>query len=945
MNYKETLLLPKTGFPQKAGLTNKEPAQLEAWEKMDIYSRIRELRKGAPRYVLHDGPPYANGYVHMGTGLNKILKDVVVKYKTMRGYDSPYVPGWDCHGLPIEHKVMQESGAAELTKMQVREKCEAYARKYIDVQRQQFKRLHVFGEWENPYLTLNHSYEAGIIESFARLVEGGYVYKKLKPIHWCMSCETALAEAELEYRDEPSHSVYVRFPVGEDVKKLFGLEGKDKVYFLIWTTTPWTLPANVAIAVGAKFNYVAVKNGDEHLVFAEEMVEPVMNAAGITDYEVLDKKALGGDFENLTYNHGFIDRESRFILADFVSLEDGTGSVHIAPGHGAEDYDVGVQYDLPVISPVDSKGRFTDEFAEMKGLNVFDANEKINEMLKSKGLLLHHDTFTHSYPTCWRCKKPVIFRATEQWFIRVDHDGFREKCLDAIKNVKWYPSWGEIRISSMMSERPDWCVSRQRAWGVPIPALTCKKCSAPVFSTAIAERARDVFLEKGSNSWFTEDVEVFTPEGTACPDCSSTEFAKEEDIFDVWFESGSSWRVLLERDFGFPCDLYLEGSDQHRGWFQLSLMPAVGSMGEPPYRAVLTHGFMVDEEGGKISKSVKREAKQARSKEEQKREELFAFFADAKKAAEKYGADILRLWTASVDYSMDIKLSPEIIERRQGVYRKIRNTFRHLLGNLFDYEPSQAVDIESLEEIDKWVLSQLNALIDEATSAYDQFQFHQVYQKAHNFCVVTLSNFYMDVQKDLLYCGGPGPARKSAQTAMFQIVKKLALITAPILAHTSEEAWKALPGGPPTDSIHLADWPEKLDHSALSDETLIDKWAAFEKIRTEVYRHVETLRAAKEIGSSQQVKVALHFPGGVPENLKGQEELLSTVLIVSAVDFIDDAIEPSQEMAEAELKFGVRVEKVAHNKCERCWNLRPEVGSFEDHPGLCARCREVVTSG
>jgi isoleucyl-tRNA synthetase len=944
MSYKETLSLPRTEYPQKADLTKNEPLQLKRWEETGIYDKIRALRKGAPVYLLHDGPPYANGAVHMGTGINKILKDVVVKYKTMRGFDSPYVPGWDCHGLPIEHKVMTETRGKNLPIMKIRELCEAYARKYIGVQRSQFKRLHVFGEWERPYLTIDHSYESGVVETFRDLVAGGYVYKKLKPIHWCMNCETALAEAELEYRDERSHSIYVRFPVSEEVKKLFGLGGKEKVFFLIWTTTPWTLPANVAIAVGPNYEYDAVRlpSSSEYLIFADARVEPVMREAGIADYEIICK-VKGREFENKTYRHNFIEREGRFILADFVSLEDGTGSVHIAPGHGAEDYEIGMKYDLPVLSPVDSKGRFTDEFPLMKGVNVFDANKKINDLLVSNGYMLKRSEFTHSYPTCWRCKEPVIFRATEQWFISVDHDGFREKALAAIKSVKWIPDWGEVRIASMVEERPDWCISRQRSWGVPIPAFICNKCGASLVNAEIVDNVAKVFAKEGSNSWFARDAAYFLPNGAKCGKCAAADFKKENDIFDVWFESGSSWKILYERNFPFPCDLYLEGTDQHRGWFQLSLIPSVATKGVPPFKAVLTHGFMVDEEGMKISKSKPREGKGGLTPEEKKRDELYMFFADAYKAAEQFGADVLRLWTASVDYTLDVRLSPEIIERRQGVYRKIRNTFRHMLGNLHDFKPETALPFDELDEIDRWLLWQLEKLRNSVTDAYESFQFYTVYHEIHNFCVVALSSFYLDIQKDLLYCGGAGKSRRSSQTAMYMVTDTLARLVAPILAYSAEEVWKYLPAdGKRPESVHLADWPKPFDHPAISNEKMHGKWETFIKLRALVYREVEELRNSQNLGSSQQVEADLYFKSGVPETLVGQEDMFAAVLIASCARFHAGDVPGGRRSEDADPEAAARTVISKYGKCERCWNYRAEVGSFGDHPTLCGRCREVV---
>ena len=761
--YKETLNLPATRFEMKANLAQREPELQARWREQRLYARVRQARAGRPRRVLHDGPPYANGGIHMGTLLNKVLKDIVVRSLTMAGFDSPYVPGWDCHGLPIEHKVVKDLGskAASMSHAQIRSLCHTEALKWVDVQRSQFTRLGVMGDWDDPYLTLDPRYEAGILDVLADLVERGYVVRQLKPIHWCMADRTALAEAELEYREETTASIYVNFPMASGLPQSW-LEESAGVPWnaMIWTTTPWTLPANVAIAVHPDVEYAGIRYVDPanhqvvHAIVAAELATRVMGLRGIAFTEV--GRCRGKDLEHAFYRHPFIDRTSPFVLAGYVSVGDGTGLVHTAPGHGAEDYQTGRAYRLPVLSPVDEAGRFTAEAPEwLTGQAVLAANRAIIDRLKASGYLYHEQTLSHSYPHCWRCKKPVIFRATEQWFIAVDHDDLRARTLDAIGRVRWLPDWGRTRIEAMVSLRPDWCISRQRSWGVPIPALGCTGCQAQLLTAETVRHFRDLFRTEGADVWFTRPVEELLPPGATCPRCGGTTFRKEGDILDVWFESGSSHRAVLAGEFtlGYPAFMYLEGSDQHRGWFQSSILTAMGTVGKAPFETVLTHGFVVDEQGRKISKSL-------------------GNYIPAEEMTVKYGADVLRLYVASMDYADDISVSERGIKEMSEAYRKIRNTFRYLLGNLEDYErfDPALVDAAALQEIDRWLLGQLNKVIRDVRAAYERFEFYRVYQRIYQFCAVELSSFYLDVIKDRLYADAPAsPSRRAAQFVLARL--------------------------------------------------------------------------------------------------------------------------------------------------------------------------------
>ncbi|MDR3637550.1 MAG: isoleucine--tRNA ligase [Isosphaeraceae bacterium] len=930
--YKDTLNLPVTRFEMKANLTAREPKIQARWREEDLYSRIRKARAGRERKVLHDGPPYANGEIHMGHLLNKVLKDFVVRALTMQGYDSPYVPGWDCHGLPIEHKVVKDLGskAATMSHAEIRALCQKDALKWVDVQREQFRRLGVSGDWDNPYLTLDPRYEAGILDVLADLIEEGYVFRQLKPIHWCINDRTALAEAELEYKDESSPSIYVNFPMISGVPAEWG---EGPWHAMIWTTTPWTLPANVAIAAHADLDYVGLRYVDPasgrtvHTILAAALVAKVMGLRNVTEFEEVGR-VRGKDLEHAEYRHPFINRVSPVVLAGYVTVEDGTGLVHTAPGHGAEDYQIGRVYQLPTLSPVDASGRFTAEAPEfLLGQGVFQANPKVVALLKESGHLYHELMFVHSYPHCWRCKKPVIFRATEQWFIGVDRNDLRGRTLKQIDAVRWVPGWGRARIDAMVSGRPDWCISRQRSWGVPIPALGCETCQTQLLTAETVRHFRDLFREEGADAWYTKAVEELLPPGASCPHCRGTTFRKEGDILDVWFESGSSHRGVLAEGFalGYPAFMYLEGSDQHRGWFQSSILTAVGSTGRAPFETVLTHGFVVDDKGEKMSKSV-------------------GNTISAVKATEQYGADVLRLYVASMDYADDVRMSERGIKEMSEAYRKVRNTFRYLLGNLEDYarfDPS-SFPVESLQEIDRWALGQLNAVIRDVQAAYDEFEFYRVYQRVYQFCSVELSSFYLDVLKDRLYAEAPdGPHRQAAQFVLARLHDALTRLLAPIIPHTAEELWEFVPASPSRPlSVHLAEFPQP--DPAFDNDARTALWTRLLAVRAEILRELEKLRAAKVIGSAQEasVRVGSDDPD-LAALLEHERELLTTLAIVSEIEVGGAA--PANAARGIDLPvLWVQASRSPHAKCERCWNLRAAVGRSETHPTLCARCVAVV---
>lgn len=930
MDYKKTLNLPATDFPMKANLARREPEQLKEWEEKELYELLRKDSHGRPRFILHDGPPYANGHIHIGTALNKILKDFIVRSRQMAGFDAPYVPGWDCHGLPIEHNVEKELGARkkDMSQSEIRRHCRTYAEKFIDIQRDEFKRLGVQGDWQDPYLTMTYPYEAIIAKECCKFALDGSLFHSKKPIYWCCSCQTALAEAEIEYKDETSPSIYVRFPLIDDISDLLP-ELKDlkdkKIYVVIWTTTPWTLPANLAIALHPDFVYAAVQTGQgDILIVARELVSRCMDVFGIQDYRIvgeLDARSL----EKKRARHPLYDRESLIVLGEHVTLEAGTGCVHTAPGHGREDYEVGLQYGLEAYSPVDDQGRFTDEVGEFAGQFVFDANAGINKALTENGSLLAQERITHSYPHCWRCKKPVIFRATPQWFISMDKNGLRSKSLASIDQVTWIPHWGRERIYGMIENRPDWCVSRQRAWGVPITVFTCEKCGEPHMTPELMGIIHDLFAARGADAWFDTPTEEILPAGSTCAQCGHTGFKKETDILDVWFDSGVSHAAVLEarKALRWPADLYLEGSDQHRGWFHSSLLTAVGTRGTAPYKSVLTHGFVVDADGKKMSKSL-------------------GNVIAPSEVINQYGAEILRLWVSASDYRDDIRISEKILKQLTDAYRRIRNTGRFLLGNLFDFDPQKdAVPYDRMLSIDRYALHCLQELIQRACKAYDSYEFHIIYHALFNFCTVDLSSFYLDILKDRLYTSPPASLeRRSAQTAMYRIADSLARLMAPIMVFTAEEIWKYLPAAADkTESIHLARLPEVQEN--FIDEELAGQWRTVKLVRAEVTKALEEARAQKTIGHSLDAAVTVGLSDELYDRMAPFEADLRSVFIVSEAELQKGTLENAFKSQEAE-GISVQVAAAAGEKCNRCWVHDPSVGHQPDHPDVCRRCHDVL---
>lgn len=944
MDYKNTLNLPKTRFPMKANLIENEPKILAKWEREGLYDDIRRSRAVAKKFILHDGPPYPTGDLHLGTGINKILKDIIVRFYTMQGYDAPYVPGWDCHGLPIEHRVMQELGeeAFRMDKVEIRKRCKRYAEKFVKLQKTQFKGLGVLGDWERPYLTLSHEYEAGIIEVFGRLVEKGFVYRNKRPIHWCMSCRTALAEAELEYKEKTSPSIYVNFRLIEDTSKIwnafkeksptFKINPEDYIYVLIWTTTPWTLPANLAVAVHPDFEYTALRykhpeNQKTYIsIMANSLVNETMGKLNIKGFERLGTIS-GKALEWFAYKQVFDNKDCKVILADYVSNEEGTGCVHTAPGHGQEDYISGLKYKLPIFSPVSERGIFTKEASLFEGMHVFDANKAIIKRLDDAGLLLYSNEVTHSYPHCWRCLEPVIFRATEQWFVNIDNNNLRENTLEEIKKIRWVPAWGEERIAGMIRNRPDWCISRQRSWGVPIPAFYCKRCKTALLNPDVINSVRDVFKESGADSWFYKDASEFLANGIRCEQCGNTGFEKEMDIFDVWFESGSSHHAVLNKrdELSYPADIYLEGSDQHRGWFQLSILPSVGAWGCAPSRTIITHGFVVDEKGEKMSKSR-------------------GNFISVNDALKKFGADIIRLYTSSMDYKMEMNTSFDLINKISDVYRKIRNTFRYLLGSLDDFNPDEnAIEYKKMLELDRWALHKTQELISSVTSAIESFEFHRVYYLIHNFCSVDMSAFYLDISKDRLYTAYKDALeRRSAQTAFQQILLTLVRLIAPITVFTSEEVWAEINHkDEKVNSIHLAKWPTVVKDWL--DYELSKRWEKIIQVRTETARVLERLRASRLIGNSLEAKVDIFTNDESLYNLLEKYlNDLPMIFIVSEVNLKNE--KPSSAFQGHLIKeLWIKADISENKKCERCWNYRDSVGKDQDYQTLCKKCIEVIT--
>ena len=952
MDYKPTLNLPQTDFPMKANLPQREPKLLAWWEEKQLYQKIQEAGAEKPLYLLHDGPPYANGKIHIGHALNKILKDIIVKSKTMEGYRVPYVPGWDCHGLPIEHQVTKQLGEKKknLTAVQLRQLCRDYANKFFRIQREEFERLGVFGDWEHPYLTMDKSYEAAIVQEFGKFVEKGGVYKGLKPVLWCMADQTALAEAEVEYEDHTSPSIFVKFPFRKPAAELasgniFGIPALaevSRVSVVIWTTTPWTLPANQAIALHPDFDYAFIQVGNEVLVVAEKLTEQMIRACGLEDYKVLGIKKGKEEFEGLTCSRPLTEGQSPILLADFVTLEQGTGCVHIAPGHGMEDYLLALKYNqqplcnilpepLQIVVPVDHRGRFKQEVEDFAEQPVLKANPEIVKKLETLGVLVGHGSVDHSYPHCWRCKNPVIFRATEQWFVSMEQGDLRSRALKEIDQVQWFPPRGRDRIYGMIHNRPDWCLSRQRIWGTPIPGFTCTVCQETLADPDVIAHIATQVREKGADVWFEKSAEELLPPGTACSSCGAKTFKKEKDILDVWFESGVSHAaVLQERDSRWwPADLYLEGSDQHRGWFHSALLSSVTTEDRAPYKAVLTHGFVVDGDGKKMSKSA-------------------GNVVAPQDVIKQSGADILRLWVASQDYQEDLRISPEILKQMMDAYRKIRNTTRFLLSNLYDFDCSRhRVDYGELSRIDQWALYRLSRLIAAVRKAYADFEFRQAVHELDYFCSVDMSATYLDVLKDRLYTFPKNSViRRGSQTAILDIVMALSKLMAPILSFTSEEIWQTLPKEAARSadgfSVHTSSFPKS--DSAWANTKIEEDWAYLLAVRTVVQGALEGQRREKVIGAPLEAKVTIQVTPEHHDRVKEYEADLPSLFIVSEVIVKECASFSGDQGLVSDVDLGIMVDvaKASGEKCERCWNYRATVGSDSEHPTLCDRCLEAV---
>ncbi|UNL83948.1 isoleucine--tRNA ligase [Priestia koreensis] len=916
MNYKDTLLMPKTEFPMRGNLPNREPEIQQKWEEMNIYEKVQERTKGRPLFVLHDGPPYANGDIHMGHALNKVLKDFIVRFKSMTGFQAPYVPGWDTHGLPIETALTKNKKVKrkEMSVAEFRKLCEEYAWQQINNQREQFKRLGVRGDWENPYVTLQPEYEAQQIKVFGEMAKKGYIYKGKKPVYWSPSSESALAEAEIEYYDKRSASIYVAFPV-KDGKGV--LENDEK--FIIWTTTPWTMPANLGISVNADLDYSVVAVNGEKYIVASELLETVAKEIEWENYEVV-RTVKGAELDRVVATHPLYGRDSLVMLGDHVTTDAGTGCVHTAPGHGEDDFIIGQKYGLDVLCPVDEKGYMTEEAGEFAGLFYDEANKPITQKLEEVGALVKLSFITHSYPHDWRTKKPTIFRATAQWFASIKD--FRNELLDAIKETKWVPTWGETRLFNMVRDRGDWCISRQRAWGVPIPVFYAEN-GEPIITDETIAHVSDLFREHGSNVWFERETADLLPEGFTHEGSPNGQFTKETDIMDVWFDSGSSHQAVLEErdDLQRPADLYLEGSDQYRGWFNSSLSTGVAVTGKAPYKAVLSHGFALDGDGRKMSKSL-------------------GNVVVPSKVMNQLGGDILRLWVASVDYQADVRVSDNILKQVAEVYRKIRNTFRFLLGNLADFDPAtHTVSYENLREVDQYMLVKLNSLVEKVTKSYDQYEFAAIYHAVHNFCTIDLSSFYLDFAKDILYIEAPDQAdRRAIQTVLYETLLSLTKLVAPILAHTAEEVWAHMPHVT-EESVQLVDMPEATTYE--NADSLVAKWDAFMDLRDNVLKALETARNEKVIGKSLTAHVSLYANEETKALLESISEDFKQLFIVSGFELGGDLAD-APESAQTFDGAAIVVTAAEGETCDRCWIVTPTVGQDSDHPTLCARCAQVV---
>jgi isoleucyl-tRNA synthetase len=917
MDYSKTVNLPKTKFGMKAGLAQKEPAYIQRWDKMGLYEKQLEKRKSAPAYILHDGPPYANGEIHIGHALNKILKDIIIKYHYFKGNRTPYVPGWDCHGLPIELKVTEKLGdkAKQIPVLALRDECRKYALKFVKAQKEGFKRLGVFGEWENPYLTLSEEYEASIIEAFGELVELNYIYRGLRPILWCPSCETALAEAEIEYKDHNSPSIYVKFPVNSH--KINGV--KDKVYVMIWTTTPWTLPANTGLSFHPDEEYVALNVGDETAILAKKLASSVLSLKNLKpDNEITLTR---DDLLSMNVRHPWIDRESKIVFGGHVTMDTGTGIVHTAPGHGMEDYFVGLENALEMLSPVDDEGRFTNDVPEWKGIKVKEANGSIIEFLDKKGLLYHHSDFSHSYPHCWRCKGPVIFRSKPQWFFRVSDKTLSEKVLSELSKIKWIPKWGEERIRNMLAGRPDWCLSRQRNWGVPIPAFYCKDCDEAVLNKGTIDNIISIVKKEGVEVWYKREAAELLPKGYKCPKCGGANFSKETDILDVWFDSGVSSLAVLDKrpNLSRPADVYLEGSDQYRGWFQASLWPSVAVRDAAPFKTIVTNGWVLDEQGKQMHKSLGNTVSPA---------EVF----------NKFGADVLRIWVVSEDYTRDLRIGEHMIQACADSYRKLRNTFRYLLGNLDGFTPENSVKYNDMLDIDKYALAKLFALSNRVEAFYDEFEFHRAFREIYNFCVIDMSNRYLDILKDRLYIYAENSKeRRSAQTVLYHILKQLMIMLAPILPFTMEEIYHSYFAKSEDDSVHLEDWI--FSDKEWNNGALIEEFDFLMEIRETVQKALELIRNDGIIGNSLGGKIKIKsLTGKAKTVLEKHKNDLRYIFIVSQVEICDNIDNPTFKDNSVE----VSAMKADGEKCARCWNFSVETGKSDKFPELCERCAPIV---
>lgn len=927
-DYNKTINLPKTEFPMRAALAKREPGMLEEFERRDIYRRLMAKNEGKPRFVLHDGPPYANGNIHIGTAMNKVLKDFIVRYKNMAGFQAPYIPGWDTHGMPIETAIQKQGvKRSEMPVPEFRDKCRAFALEQVDKQRADFKRLGVIGDWDHPYITLTPDFEAKQVKVFGAMAQKGLIYQGLKPTYWCPTCETALAEAEVEYADDPVTTIFVKFRVHDDKGKLSRYGDLDKMFFVIWTTTTWTLPGNMAICLNPQLEYALVRANGEIYIVAAELAESVMSQSGISEYEIV-ATMYGGEFERMTAYHPFMDRDSLIILGDHVTLDAGSGCVHTAPAFGLDDFYVCQRYeeiptDISMEVSVNARGLLNEFAGPYNGIHVQKAHPVIYADLVAAGAILSAKDIVHSYPHCWRCKKPVIFRATQQWFASVD--AIKDAAVEACEHIYWKPEWGKERMISMIRERSDWCISRQRTWGVPIPMFYCKDCGKPYCTEASIDKVSAIFAAEGSNAWWARPVEELMPEGAVCP-CGGTGFDKETDILDVWFDSGSTWSAVADSrpELQYPADIYLEGGDQYRGWFQSSMLTSIAVNGVAPYRQIITHGWTVDGQGKVMHKSL-------------------GNAISPQDTIKEYGADIFRLWVSSADYTQDMRLSKEILKQLADAYLKIRNTCRYILGNLDGFDPDDQIPFDEMIELDQWAVNRMNALVRECRRCYDSYEFHSVYRAVYNFCVIEMSNFYLDIIKDRLYCEAPGSfPRRSAQSAIYQVLDAMVRLLAPVLAFTSEEIWAAMPHakGDDAGSVLFNQIPEVRPEYEFDGERT-EYWARILDLKADVNKALEEVRSAKIVKKSTDAKLTLYFSDEAWERFQPlKDHHFEALFIVSEVNIVHG--EGEGYAGEAFAGLTVKVEMDEDPKCPRCWNHHPSIGTPEGHPELCPRCAKVV---